>query len=61
MPTDKDCGCIYECNKGIMCMCSSCDACEYNPSKKSKLKSCYMSCIALIKAKWEKLTKSQKR
>ena len=32
----KDHGCIYECNKGIKCMCTDCDYCLYKPDTSDK-------------------------
>lgn len=32
----KDHGCIYECNKGIRCMCKDCNYCLHKPNSNQK-------------------------
>lgn len=51
MPTDRKHCCIYACNKGVMCKCSECSICKYNP-KESQKKQYYASGMALIEGKW---------
>ena len=31
MPLDKKHECIYECNRGIKCMCTDCNYCLHKP------------------------------
>lgn len=46
MPIDKECGCIYECNKGVKC--------EYNPKKEETKKHLYYaSGMSLVEGRWQ--------
>lgn len=54
MPIDKEHGCIYACNKGVVCNCPDCNVCEHNPKKEeSQKKLYYASGMSLIEGRWQ--------
>ena len=50
MPLDQEHRCIYKCNEGIKCECTSCSECKYAPNKK---KHYYASGMVLIEGRWQ--------